>query len=164
MGSIRLFSLVLLLIFFSCNDNSTKNSTDPATSVSDSSGVAMQNQKSIQGTWELTSYYHYTDNVVSDTFGVRNGFRQIKMYTPTKIMWSRQVPKDSLQWFGYGHYKVVDGQLIENLEFGSEMMSEMIKDNAEFRFELILGDNNFSQIEIDDEGNRLFSENYKRIE
>jgi hypothetical protein len=33
-----------------------------------------------------------------------------------------------------------------------------------FTFELQLGDDKFSQISLDEEGNRTFSENYKRID
>ena len=33
----------------------------------------------------------------------------------------------------------------------------------EFRFELVIGDNTYSQITIDDEGNRTFSENYRKV-
>lgn len=164
MGSIRYLLVALLFLFFSCNNTNTQKSTELENQSADSLSNSSQHENSLEGTWELTSYYNYTDNIVSDTFKVRSGFRQIKMYTPTKIMWSRQVPKDSLQWFGYGRYRIIDGQLVENLEFGSEMMSEMINDNAEFRFELILEPDSFSQIELDDEGNRLYSENYKRIE
>lgn len=164
MGSLRYLPIICLLTLFNCNDQSKNVDSDNLEHAIDSTYLATKVDSSLVGTWELTSYFNYEDNVIADTFGLRDGFRQIKMYSPTKIMWSRQVPKDSLQWFGYGRYKIENGQLVEHLEFGSEMMSEMIKENAEFRFELLMDENNFSQIQLDDEGNRLYSENYKRIE
>ena len=33
-----------------------------------------------------------------------------------------------------------------------------------FTFELQISENEYSQITVDEEGNRIFSENYKRIE
>ena len=34
----------------------------------------------------------------------------------------------------------------------------------QFRFRLVLDDNSYSQITLDEEGNPTFSENYKRID
>ncbi|MCB0446476.1 MAG: hypothetical protein KDD03_03010, partial [Gelidibacter sp.] len=92
------------------------------------------------------------------------GYRQVKMYTPTKVMWSKHVPTDSTEWFGYGSYSVKGNYLTEILDYGSEMMSKIIQERKEFVYELNLNTNRFSQIEIDEQGNRIYSENYKRIE
>jgi|SRR5690606_12351504 len=119
---------------------------------------------SLEGTWELVGYYNYIDNKVVDSFDSNEGYRQIKMYTPTKVMWSKDVPKDSTEWFGYGNYKINDSSLVETLEYGSESMKNIIHNRKEFRYELHLNENKFSQIELDDEGNRIYSENFKRIE
>ena len=86
------------------------------------------------------------------------------MYTHNKVMWSKYVPSDSSEWFGYGKYSVKESELIEELEYGSEMMSRIIQEKKEFKHELILNGNSFSQIEIDEDGNRIYAENYKRIE
>jgi hypothetical protein len=106
------------------------------------------------------------DNKVSDSFGLAEGYRQVKMYTPTKVMWSRKRPADSTEWFGYGSYEVNTDRdiLMEVLDYGSVMMSEIIEEEKEFIFELNLKENSFIQIELDDEGNRVISENYIRIE
>jgi hypothetical protein len=53
---------------------------------------------------------------------------------------------------------------MEVLDYGSVMMSEIIEEEKEFIFELNLKENSFIQIELDDEGNRVISENYIRIE
>jgi len=119
---------------------------------------------SLEGTWELVGFYNYIDNKVADSFKTRDGYRQVKMYTPTKVMWSKHVPTDSTEWFGYGSYKVEDGHLTEVLDYGSEMMSKIIQERKEFIYELHLKSNRFSQIEIDEDGNRIYSENYQRIE
>ena len=52
----------------------------------------------------------------------------------------------------------------EVLEYGSASMSNIIESKKEFKYELKLGKDKFSQIELDDEGNRIYSENYKRVE
>ena len=57
-----------------------------------------------------------------------------------------------------------DDQLIETLEYGSESMMNVIDTLRIFTFELQISENEYSQITVDEEGNRIFSENYKRIE
>ena len=43
-------------------------------------------------------------------------------------------------------------------------MNEVIEEKQEFNFKLELSENRFEQIEIDEDGNKIYSENYKRIE
>lgn len=130
--------------------------------------VEQNNEKklSLIGTWELISRYNYIDNKVTDSFGLGYGYRQVKMYSPSKVMWSRMRPADSSEWFGYGSYEINDAQdsLTEVLDYGSTMMSRIIEEQKEFTFELLLKENSFIQIELDDDGNRVISENYIRIE
>ena len=81
-------------------------------------------------------------------------------------MWSRTRPADSTEWFGFGSYEF-NGDLnilTEVLDYGSVMMSQIIDEEKEFVFELELKENSFIQIELDDDGNRVISENYIRIE
>ena len=119
---------------------------------------------SLEGAWELVGYYNYMDNKVKDSFQTSEGYRQVKMYTPTKVMWSKYIPSDSSEWFGYGRYSVNGSELVEVLEYGSEMMRRIIEEKKEFKHELIYNGDTFSQIEIDEDGNRIYAENYKRIE
>ncbi|WP_394971161.1 hypothetical protein [uncultured Croceitalea sp.] len=120
---------------------------------------------SIEGTWELESFYNYDDGEnVSDTLAKEAGYRQVKMYYNGKIMWSRYVPKEPNGRFGYGSYKITDDQLIETLEYGDAEMMKAMDTMRVFTFDLVLKDNSYSQINIDEEGNRTFSENYRRID
>lgn len=147
--------LIAFLVIFaltSC-ENSKKNTE-----------AKNEEKPSLEGTWELTSYYNYKDNKISDSFGLSPGYKQIKMYTPTHVMWARKVPSDSLEYFGFGTYKITDTSLVEMLDYGSKMMNQAIEENIEFPFELQLGKNSFIQIDLDEDGNRIFSENYIRIE
>ena len=121
-------------------------------------------EPSIQGTWELKNFYYYDNNIIIDTVGATDGYRQIKMYTNNRVMWTRYVPKDSVEWFGYGTYSVQQDKLVETLEYGSESMMEVLDTLRIFTFELQLSQNEYSQISTDAEGNRIFSENYIRIE
>jgi len=118
----------------------------------------------LEGAWELVGYYNYADNVVTDSFDTSKGYRQVKMYTPSKVMWSKSIPSDSSEWFGYGHYNLNGEELVEVLDYGSEMMSKIIQEKKEFKYELIIKENYFSQIEMDEDGNKIYAENYKRIE
>ena len=119
---------------------------------------------SIEGTWELESFYNYDGQNVIDTVPTTDGYRQVKMYYNGKIMWTRYVPKDKIGRFGYGSYQLVDDQLIETIEYGDNEMIAAMDTLRIFAFELKLEDDRFSQISLDEEGNRTFSENYKRID
>ena len=66
--------------------------------------------------------------------------------------------------FGYGSYNYDDGKLTEVLDFGSAFMNEVIKENQKFNFALELSENRFEQIELDEDGNKIYSENYERVE
>jgi hypothetical protein len=119
---------------------------------------------SLEGTWELINRYNYDDNQVSDTLPNVNGYRQIKIFSKGKVMWTRHSPDDPAEWFGYGSYSNTENKLKEQLEFGSATMMG-IRDTVQvFEFELLLDEDNYSQITIDGEGNRSFSENYRRID
>lgn len=153
-------ALIVILLLSSCKDqtaHSDHNSKEPTE-------TAVVSITPLQGTWELVGYYNYVDNKVTDSFQTSEGYRQVKMYTKSKVMWSKYVPSDSSEWFGYGSYKVEGDELVEVLEYGSEMMSKIIEEKKEFKHELIISGDSFSQIEIDDDGNRLYAENYRRIE
>lgn len=149
--------LLFLALFslFSCKDKETATSE-----------LSSNKQLTLIGTWELISRYNYVDNKITDSFGLSDGYRQVKMYSPTKVMWSRMRPADSSEWFGYGSYEINDSRdsLTEVLDYGSTMMSKIIEEQKEFTFELLLKKNSFIQIELDDDGNRVISENYIRIE
>ena len=148
--------LLAIILLTSCKE---KQSTETSLMNNDT-------KLNLLGTWELISRYNYIDNKIADSFGLGEGYRQVKMYTPTKVMWSRMRPADSSEWFGYGSYQINDAQdsLTEVLDYGSTMMSKIIDEEKEFTFELLLKKNSFIQIEIDDEGNRVISENYIRID
>lgn len=119
---------------------------------------------SIEGNWELQSFYNYDDQEISDTVPLPDGYRQVKMYNNGKIMWSRTDPNDTTGRFGYGTYKITDTDLIETIEFGDYQMMRALDTLREFTFELVLKEDMFSQITIDENGSRTFSENYKRID
>ncbi len=122
----------------------------------------------LEGAWELISRYNYKGNEVADTFYVAESYRQVKIYTATKVMWSRKLlTGDSTEWFGYGTYKLNASQdtLTEVLDYGSHIMSVYIEDLGKFVMEIQdLKKNSYTQIEIDGDGNRVISENYTRIE
>ncbi|NJB72125.1 hypothetical protein GGR42_002616 [Saonia flava] len=121
-------------------------------------------KKSIEGTWELVSHYNYDNNIITDTILANENLRQVKMFYNGKVMWARYVPQDSTEWFGYGSYETTEDRLRERLEFGSAAIMKIADTLMVFELELILDETSYSQINIDDEGNRLFSENYKRLD
>lgn len=119
---------------------------------------------SLEGVWEMKHQYIYENNVVQDTLFDVNGMRQVKMYSRGKVMWSRFSPRDVNEWFGYGTYTIVDGFLEERLEYASNAMMKIVDTTEVFKFELIVEENSYSQIALDENGDRYNSENYQRIE
>ncbi len=119
---------------------------------------------SLEGTWELTNRYNWEDSNVTDTLPNTNGYRQIKIYSKGKVMWTRYSPDDPAEWFGYGKYQVKDNRLEEQLEYGSAAMMKVIDTVQVFKFDLEVDKNSYSQITVDNDGNRTFSENYRRID
>lgn len=118
----------------------------------------------IEGTWELQNYYQYDGQKIIDTTPTSEGFRQVKMYYNGKIMWSRTSSAEIAGRFGYGTYKIKPDTLIEQIEYGDGQMMKALDTIRQFTFELILDNETYSQIQIDEFGNRVFSENYKRID
>ncbi|WP_299365773.1 hypothetical protein [Winogradskyella sp.] len=160
MKSKSLLLIIVLLVALSCKNESTSKEE----SLDNNPTTIEEKNNHLKGTWELTGFYNYKDNVVVDSFEMNPEFRQLKMYTDTKVMWCKHRPADSSEWFGYGTYKYDGGQLTEVLDFGSAVMDEVIAEKKEFIFELDLHPDKFQQIELDEDGNRIYSENYVRVE
>ncbi|WP_411032106.1 hypothetical protein [Spongiimicrobium sp. 3-5] len=124
----------------------------------------LQTENSLEGTWELVNRFNYDGVNVTDTILNTNGYRQVKIYSKGKVMWTRYSPDDPSEWFGYGIYKIDDNTLQERLEYGSAEMMKVIDTTVVFEFELELDKDTYKQITLDEEGNKTFSENYKRID
>ncbi|WP_458627170.1 hypothetical protein [Winogradskyella sp. PC D3.3] len=158
--SYKIIILSLGLVFIS----SCKDQTAEITEVVEIEEIQDTNSPKLNGTWKLVGFYNYKDNVVVDSFKTNPASRQLKMYTDTKVMWCKHKPADSSEWFGYGTYNYKGNTLTEVLDFGSAVMNEVIAERKAFKFELDLQTNHFQQIELDEEGNRIYSENYTRVE
>lgn len=123
-----------------------------------------ESEPSLEGTWELINRFNYDGINVSDTIPNVNGYRQVKIYSKGKVMWTRYSPDDPNEWFGFGTYSNTMDTLQERLEYGSKIMMGVVDTIEVFKFELHLHPNSYSQISFDEDGNRTFSENYQRID
>ncbi|UKM65012.2 hypothetical protein GSB9_01573 [Flavobacteriaceae bacterium GSB9] len=146
--------LILLLAFLSCKNNNETAMADT---------VAPTTTPSIKGAWELVSFLNYSGDGTVDTIKTSNTFKQMKMFSETKIMWSRLRTGDSLDWFGVGDYTFENGILTENLDYGSKAMRKRIEANKIFDFEIIIDENSFTQIEKDSLGHPIYAETYHRV-
>ena len=126
--------------------------------------IQQTDSNSLEGTWELMNRFDYDNGNVSDTLLNNNGYRQIKIYSKGKVMWTRYSPNDPSEWFGYGSYTNTENELEERLEYGSETMMQIQDTVKIFNFKLNLYKNNYSQITIDENGDPTYAENYKRID
>ncbi len=122
-----------------------------------------ENMHSMQGTWELKSFYNYEGQNISDTIPVAPGYRQVKMYYDGKVMWARIDPRAPIGRFGFGTYEITEDELIETIQFGDAEFMKALDTMRIFRFKLDLGINRFSQITVDENGMPTFSENYVRM-
>ncbi|RKN01206.1 hypothetical protein D7033_05130 [Aquimarina sp. AD10] len=117
----------------------------------------------LEGVWELKHQFLYEDNQITDTVFNQNGYRQVKMYSKGKVMWTRFDPKDNNEWFGYGTYTIKGNILEERLEYASGPMMKIVDTTQVFRFEIVMGSNSYQQIDIDEEGHHSLAENYDMI-
>lgn len=157
----KAYYLILALLFLTISG--CKESEANTISSEEVEDVSVE-KNPLVGAWELKGFYNYKDNVVVDSFSNNTISRQVKMYTDTKVMWCKLLKTDSIEFFGYGSYVYEDGVLTETLEFGSAFMNDVIEEQQEFTFQFDLKPNRFEQIEIDEDGNKIYSENYVRIE
>ncbi len=123
-----------------------------------------QKKRTIEGTWELVSRHNYDGAEIIDTIPTSEGYRQIKMFYNGKVMWTRYVPADSIEWFGYGSYTTTEETLTEKLEYMSASMLKIANDAMLWEMELQLGDSTYTQIFIDEDGSRISSESYRRLD
>ncbi|HET8736033.1 MAG TPA: hypothetical protein VFM69_05520 [Pricia sp.] len=147
------FILLMAMAVIRCSTSKTQTASKSQSSASP-----------IEGTWEMISNYNYDEGEVTDTVPLQDGYRQIKMFYDGKVMWTRYVPTDSVEWFGYGTYITTDTTLTEVLEYMSASMRRIANANMEWNMKLEMGKDRYSQIFIDGEGNPISSENYKRID
>jgi len=150
--------IILFLAFFSCKQKEDNNE-----SITNEEVIEEVKKQSLDGVWELVSFYNYKDNAIVDTIINNTNNRQVKMFKDGKVMWSRRAPSDEIDYFGYGSYEITDSTLTEYLEYGSVAMLKVIDTMHIFNFELILGKDTFTQIDLGPEGDRIFSENYTRV-
>ena len=148
--------IVIFMFLISCKENQ----------VTDKKIIEVEivETPTLVGTWEMIGLYNYRNNQVVDSFKTREGNRQVKMYTKSRVMWSKLVPADSTEYFAYGAYTLNDSILKETLDYGSKTMNQVIGLRKDYMYKIVLDKDKFSQIEIDDDGNRIYSENYKRVD
>ena len=152
----KVFILLLItVVCFSCKEEQSQ--TEPQVK------EEVKSESHLNGVWQLVSFYNYKDNRITDTIPANPENPQIKIFLDNKVMWSRKEPKGDEEYFGYGSYVSTDSSLVETLEFGSKLMLKVIDSSQVFEFELIKGEDTFTQIDIGPEGDRTFSENYIRI-
>lgn len=135
----------------------------PESTIAKNDSETKSQSHSLEGTWEIINYLNYNPDGTVDTIKSSSTTKQIKMYSHSKIMWTRLRSNDSIEWFGYGDYRVENDSLIETLEYGSRSMN-VTKNNNRHIFKVIIDDYSFTQIRMDHEGNPIFAESYKRIE
>ena len=146
--------LIGFLTFLSCNNNVKE------------SNIVEQNESkehTLEGVWEIHSYVNYRENT-SDTIWPSNDRKQRKMFSKSKVMWSKLRSFDSLDWFGVGDYTLKDGIFTEELDYGSKPVNKIIETSNKWTFNAIVTKDSFSQVTVDSLGNYIYAENYIRIE
>ncbi len=78
-------------------------------------GASTQDVRSVdpvEGVWELSSRYWFLDDdtIYADEVGVQH-----KIYYDGYVMWTADPGTDSIEWHGYGTYRISNDTLIEKL-------------------------------------------------
>lgn len=145
------------LLFFSCY-------LMVATLVSGDGRNTIDEKLTLEGVWELQNQQMYENDALSEVMENENGYRQVKIYSKGKVMWTRNDPSDSNEWFGYGTYTIKDGMLEERLEYASGPMMKIVDTTQVFLFEIHIEKNEYQQIQLDENGHRFHGESYTRVE
>ena len=117
----------------------------------------------IEGAWRMQSRITYENGLPIDTVVMGDRYAQVKMYVDGSVMWSQMTPEDSAKWYGYGSYMVMDGELIELMEYGSDEFMKFLQTQNKFEFELIIEDDTYTQIGMDSLGLPANAEHYVRV-
>ena len=144
---------ICFVFIFSCKKDTNNKNND---------SNLFPKKASLQGAWELISYLNYKEDGNIDTIISSKNNKQIKIYSDTKVMWSRLRTSDSLDWFGYGYYIIYDDTLSEILDFGSKSMNNIIKEKKALLYKIVLGEDSFSQIQTDSLGMPVYAKNYQK--
>lgn len=151
------FTFIVLFALTSCNTNNKQNDmlTEPQQATK---------KHTLEGVWEIDSYINYRGDGTVDTIKSSNEIKQRKMFSKTKVMWSKLRTWDSLDWFGVGDYTFKDGILTEKLDYGSKPLNKRLKISNKWDFNIIISKDKFTQIEVDSLGNYIYAENYIRVD
>ena len=117
----------------------------------------------IEGAWRMKSRVTYENGIPVDTAKMGDRYAQVKMYVDGSVMWSQMTPEDSAKWYGYGTYMVLDGELIELMEYGSDEFMKFLQTQNKFDFELTIDENSYTQIDIDSLNQAVSAEFYVRV-
>jgi hypothetical protein len=149
------FILIVLIAFVSCENNKQTN-------LQTEEQEATQ-EYTLEGVWEIDSYVNYGGEPF-DTIKPSSKLKQRKMFSKSKVMWSKLRAWDSLDWFGVGDYTFKDGILTEVLDYGSKPVNEQLKNNNKWVFKIKVTEDKYSQFIVDSLGNYIYAENYIRVD
>ncbi|TBN03655.1 hypothetical protein EYD45_09055 [Hyunsoonleella flava] len=146
--------LIVLLAVVNCKNNTKE--------------INVEEQKetkelTLEGVWEIDSYVNYGGETY-DTIRPSSKLKQRKMFSKSKVMWSKLRAWDSLDWFGVGDYTFKDGILTEVLDYGSKPVNEQLKTRNKWIFNIKVTKDRYSQIIVDSLGNYIYAENYIRVD
>ena len=156
MKKLLYLTLIALLTLTSCNDNGKQSN-------SDTEATENNQEYTLEGAWEIDSYINYRGDGLVDTIYSSNDIKQMKMFSKTKVMWSKLRAFDSGDWFGVGDYTYEEGILTEVLEYGSRPMRKRVASKEPFDFDIIIDEDTFTQIEVDSSGQPIYAETYHRV-
>lgn len=148
-------AFILLIVFANCNTNNKTTDTQVT--------VEKTEEYPLQGVWEIHSYVNYRGDT-TDTIWPSNERKQRKMFSKSKVMWSKLRTFDSLDWFGVGDYTLKDGIFTEELDYGSKPVNKIIETSNKWTFNAVVTEDSFSQITVDSSGNYIYAENYIRVD
>ena len=144
--------LLLGLILCACACNKPESTTQTP--------VIKEPTSPLVGVWEMTDRYLYEKGQISDSMEVKDATKNVKIFTPTRYMWSGRALPDQKEYFGYGRYEWTDSTFTTYADYYSRAM---VGHSKKTTMAYHIKDNIYTQIHSDSTG-PYYAEKYRRIE
>jgi hypothetical protein len=121
----------------------------------------------LEGAWRMVSYSYYNtgDGGTPRVHLLKDSIDQVKIFHDGHFMWIRRNHHGGPEAFGFGKYDVRDGQLFESMEMNAVSIDKsQLETGSNYHFPFEVAGSGYKQFAIDMNGNKIYSEDYERID
>ncbi len=119
----------------------------------------------IEGVWKLTKITNTQDGETTTFSGDDLWVTQHKIYAHGHVMWTQVSNNNTVCAHGFGTYQFVDDMLVESYITASASMEVFFStsDNRDFKIEVDIEENEYSQTICNEDGTSCSTEYYIRV-